>query len=79
MDKTRRKLSGQVVSNKMSQTVIVRVDAVKVHPKYHKRYTVSKKYPSHNDLDGLKVGDRVMIEESKPYSKTVHWKVIGKI
>ena len=73
-----RQLMGLVVSDKMNHTVIVKVNSVNVHPKYHKRYTVSKKFPAHNDLEGIKVGDKVTIEESRPYSKTVHWKVISK-
>ena len=77
MEKIRRQLTGLVVSNKMTKTVIVKVDAVKVHPKYHKRYTVSKKYPAHTE-EALNVGDKVVIEESKPYSKTVNWKVLSK-
>ncbi len=63
------------MSNKMQKTVIVKVDSVKVHPKYHKRYTVSKKYPAHTDRE-LTVGEKVTIEESKPYSKTVNFKVL---
>lgn len=78
METIRRKLNGQVVSAKMTKTVVVQVDSVKVHPKYHKRYKVSKKYPSHTDIE-LAVGDKVVIEESRPYSKTVHWKVVNKI
>ncbi|OGE83554.1 MAG: 30S ribosomal protein S17 [Candidatus Doudnabacteria bacterium RIFCSPLOWO2_01_FULL_44_21] len=75
----RRKLAGEIISSKMNHTVIVKVEAVKVHPKYHKRYKVSKKYPAHTDTDEFKMGDKVMIEESRPYSKTVHWKVISKV
>ena len=78
-NKNRTKLSGVIISDKMNHTVIVKVDSVKVHPKYHKRYTVSKKYPAHTDTPDFKTGDKVVIEESKPYSKTVHWKVINKI
>ena len=77
MTAIRRKLMGEVVSSKMNKTVIVKVEAVKVHPKYHKRYKVFKKYPAHSE-ETLATGDRVVIEESKPYSKTVHWKVIKK-
>jgi small subunit ribosomal protein S17 len=78
MEKITRKLSGLVTSNKMNKTVIVKVEMIKVHPKYHKRYKVFKKYPSHNELEGLNIGDRVVIEEAKPYSKTVHWRVVSK-
>ena len=74
----RRQLIGQVVSNKMSKTVIVKVESVKVHPKYHKRYKVSKKFPARAE-ETFNIGDRVVIEESKPFSKTVHWKIISKV
>ncbi len=77
-NKIRKTLMGVVVSDKMARTVVVRVDVVKVHPKYHKRYTTSKKYPAHTETDDFKVGDKVVIEESRPYSKTVNWKVISK-
>ncbi len=80
MDKVRRQLNGQIISNKMNQTVIVKVESVKVHPKYHKRYKVFKKYPAHVDGNSADyaIGDKVVIEEAKPYSKTVNWKVISK-
>lgn len=74
----RKQLTGRVVSDKMNKTVIVKVEAVKVHPKYHKRYKVFTKYPAHSDIE-VKTGDKVVIEESKPYSKTVNWKVISRI
>ncbi len=73
----RRKLTGQIESAKMNKTVIVKVEDIKVHPKYHKRYKVFKKYPAHAEGE-FAVGDKVVIEECKPYSKTVHWKVINK-
>jgi small subunit ribosomal protein S17 len=78
MDKARQQLTGQITSNKMNKTVIVQVEMVKVHPKYHKRYKVTKKYPAHVDTNDFAIGDKVVIEESKPYSKTVSWKVISK-
>lgn len=77
-DKIRRKLVGKVTSAKMQKTVIVEVDDVKVHPKYHKRYKVTKKYPAHAE-GTFAVGDKVEIEESKPLSKTKNWIVTRKI
>ena len=74
---SKRKVTGQVVSAKMTKTVIVKVESVKVHPKYHKRYKAFKKYPAHADIE-LAIGDKVVIEESKPYSKTVNWLVLSK-
>ena len=79
MDKVKRQLTGQITSNKMNKTVIVKVDMVKVHPKYHKRFTTSKKYPAHVEENTFAIGDKVVIEETRPYSKTVNWKVISKV
>jgi len=76
---SKRKLVGTVESAKMTKTVIVKVGAVKVHPKYHKRFLVVKKYPAHNEIADVKAGDKVEIEESKPYSKTVNWIVTKKV
>jgi small subunit ribosomal protein S17 len=76
---SKRTLVGIVESAKMTNTVIVKVTSVKVHPKYHKRFQVSKKYPSHNELADIKAGDKVEIAESRPYSKTVNWIVTKKI
>lgn len=77
--KIKRTLKGEVVSAAMQNTVVVRVDRVKVHPRYKKRYTVSKKYSCDWRGDKMIVGDKVAIEESRPISKTKHWRVIGKI
>ncbi len=80
VDKIKRQLVGQIVSNKMKKTIVVKVEMTKVHPKYHKRYKVFKRYPAHVDGESSDyiVGNKVTIEESKPYSKTVSWKVISK-
>lgn len=75
----KRILVGTIEKAKMTKTVIVKVGSIKVHPKYHKRYTVTKKYPAHNELADLVVGDRVEIRESKPFSKTVKWEVVKKV
>ena len=76
---SKRTLEGIVESAKMTNTVIVKVGTVKVHPKYHKRFVVTKKYPAHNEIADVKMGDKVEITESKPYSKTVNWVVTKKI
>jgi len=75
----KRRLKGEIVSDKMIKTVVVEVETVKSHPKYKKRYKVSKRYKAH-DADGqYKEGDRVIIEETRPLSKGKRWKVIGKL
>lgn len=75
----KKKLTGIVVSDRMQKTVVVEVKRVVLHPKYKKRYNVSKKYKAHDENNEYKVGDKVVIEESRPYSKDKKWKVIKKI
>ncbi|MBI3952343.1 MAG: 30S ribosomal protein S17 [Candidatus Doudnabacteria bacterium] len=75
----RKKIVGTVTSAKMAKTVVVLVEVFKVHPKYFKRFRKSMKFAAHNEIPDLKTGDKVVIEESKPYSKTVHWRVVEKI
>ena len=74
-----RKMEGVVVSDKMTKTVVVKVTTYKRHPKYHKQYSVSKKYKAHDENREFHIGDVVEIEESKPLSKEKRWKVIRKI
>ena len=74
-----KKLTGIVVSNKMKNTVVVRVERIKEHPKYRKRYKVHKKYKADTGETLYKEGDVVVIEETRPISKDKNWKVIEKI
>jgi len=60
----------------MSKTLVVRVDRLKEHPKYRRRFTVSKKYKAHYDEGEYNTGDKVVIEESRPISKEKKWRVI---
>lgn len=75
----KKKLTGIVVSDKMEKTVVVKVESVKEHPKYKRRYKVHKKYKAHDEKREYKVGDTVMIEETIPMSKDKHFVVIRKI
>lgn len=65
---------GRVVSAKMQKTVSVIVEGKKTHPLYKKTYVWSKKYLVRDEL-GSKEGDVVVIEETRPISKRVHWKI----
>lgn len=69
---------GKIVSCKMSKTAIVLVTRFKSHALYGKKYRVSKRFPAHNPENGYKIGEMVEIEESRPISKTKHWKIVGK-
>ena len=73
----RRRLTGTVKSNKMDKTVIVEVTRTYQHPLYHKVVRSAKAYKAHDEL-GCNVGDKVVIVESRPISKTVTW-VVEKI
>ncbi len=76
---TRRRLNGVVISTKMTKTVSVQVDRTVLHAKYQKRYTVSKKYLAHNEIEGLQAGDKVIIEETRPLSALKRWRVVSKV
>ena len=71
----KREFEGQVVSAGMQKTVVVKVDAMKLHTKYNKYYKVSKKYPVHDEKGQAKVGDKVRFVECRPLSKTKRWKL----
>jgi small subunit ribosomal protein S17 len=73
------KLVGQVTSNKMTNTVIVKVDQIKVHPKYQKRYRANKKYAADTNGQSYAIGDKVEIMETRPLSKTKSWVVTLKV
>ncbi len=69
---------GTVVSNKMTGTVTVAVERMKVHPLYQKQYRVTTKYHADTDGESYGIGDQVLIEETRPISKTKSWKVISQ-
>jgi small subunit ribosomal protein S17 len=60
----------------MDKTIVVSVIRVKVHPKYKKRYTVTKKYKVHDERNQYKVDDKVTFIECRPLSKDKRWRVI---
>jgi len=74
----KRKLRGTVVSDKMQKTIVVKVEQVKQHPKYKRRYKIHKKYKVHDEKKEYKVGDQVIVEECRPLSKEKRWRVISK-
>lgn len=74
--KNNRTLSGTVTSNKTDKTVTVLVERRIKHPLYGKFITLSKKYHAHDDNNQYAIGDIVLIEESRPISKTKTWKVL---
>ncbi|MEK7203569.1 MAG: 30S ribosomal protein S17 [Patescibacteria group bacterium] len=81
MDKIirKRRLKGIVVSDKMTKTVVVSIVRLKKHPKYKKYFKVTKKFKAHDENNEYHVGDRVLIEETKPMSKDKRWRVVSKL
>lgn len=73
--KNRRRLTGHVVKDKMNKTVTVRVDRMVKHPLYGKYVRRSTNYHVHDENNECHTGDTVLIEESRPISKTKSWKV----
>src|SRR5512142_107498 len=72
----RKERVGEVISNKMAKTIIVRVERRFPHPKFKKVVTGYKKFYAHDEKSEAKVGDRVRIEETRPLSKTKRWRLV---
>ncbi|RLA80031.1 MAG: 30S ribosomal protein S17 [Deltaproteobacteria bacterium] len=67
---------GVVISDKMDKTVVVRVERLVQHPKYKKVVRRFAKYKAHDERNECKVGDKVLIIETRPLSKTKRWRVM---
>ena len=73
----KRILTGTICKATNKKTVVVEVERTFKHPIYKKYIKRSKKYHAHDETDALRVGDKVMIEETRPISKLKTWKVIN--
>ncbi len=74
----KKMIVGQVISDKMQNTIVISVDTWKKHKMYKKNVKETRKFKAHDDM-GVKIGDIVRIEECPPYSKTVSWIVVEKL
>jgi small subunit ribosomal protein S17 len=72
----RKERLGEVISNKMAKTIIVRVERRFPHPRFKKVVTGHKKFYVHDETSQAKVGDRVRIQETRPVSKTKRWRLV---
>ena len=72
----KRVLSGRVIAHNNDKTVVVRVERAYTHPVLKKTVRTSKKYYAHDADNRHKVGETVLIEESKPISKSKRWIVV---
>lgn len=69
----RKERVGEVVSNKMSKTIVVRVQRRFAHPRFRKVVTAYSKFYAHDEKNEARPGDRVRIQETRPLSKTKRW------
>ena len=71
----RRKIVGVVIRDKMDKSVVIEVEKFLKHPRYHKYLKTKKRYKAHDEGNACKVGDRVLLVETRPLSKDKRWMV----
>jgi len=72
----RKERVGEVISNKMAKTIVVRVERRFPHPRYKKVVTGYSKFYAHDEKNEAKVGDQVRIQETRPLSKLKNWRLV---
>lgn len=72
----RKERTGEVISNKMAKTIVVRVQRRFPHPRYKKVITSYNKFYAHDEKNEARVGDRVRIVETRPLSKLKRWRLV---
>jgi small subunit ribosomal protein S17 len=72
----RQERRGVVVSSAMDKTIVVRVESIKAHPRYKKVVRRSVKFHAHDEQNTANVGDVVRIVETRPMSKSKHWRLV---
>ncbi len=75
----RKKRSGTVISDKMDKTVVVEVRRTVMDPTYKKVIQRRKRYKAHDEENQYKVGDKVIIMETRPISKDKRWRVLSPL
>jgi small subunit ribosomal protein S17 len=70
---------GRVVSDKMDKTIVVSVERMTRHPLYKRVIRQTSKFKAHDEANEARVGDSVLIEESRPLSATKRWRLISVI
>jgi small subunit ribosomal protein S17 len=71
----RKERQGKVIASKMAKTIIVRVERRFPHPQYKKVITAYSKFYAHDEKSEAKVGDLVLIQETRPLSKLKRWRL----
>ena len=73
-----RKITGTVVSDKMSKTRVIAVTRLKEHPRYLKYQKLTTRFKAHDEQNAYHTGDKVVIQETKPLSKEKRWVIVEK-
>ena len=71
----RKSREGVVVSDAMQKTRVVKIERVFRHPRYQRVIRMSKKLKAHDENNESRIGDRVLIEETRPMSKEKRWRI----
>ena len=71
----RKTREGVVVSDAMQKTRVVRIERVYRHPRYERVIRTAKKLKAHDEANESRVGDRVLIEETRPLSREKRWRI----
>src|SRR5436190_24359494 len=72
----RKERIGEVISNKMTKTIVVRVQRRFPHPEFKKVVTQYHKFYAHDEKNEAKLGDQVRIQECRPLSKIKRWRLL---
>ncbi len=71
----RKTREGIVVGDRMQKTRVVKIERVYRHPRYQRVVRVSRKLKAHDETNASRVGDRVIIEETRPLSREKRWRI----
>jgi len=75
-DVNKKNLEGIVVSDAMEKTIVVRIDRTAKHHEYNKVVSKSTKVMAHDEKNEAKIGDKVLLEETRPLSKNKRWRLV---
>ena len=76
MDVNKKTFTGQVVSDKMDKTIVIRVERLIKHPRTGKYIRRRAKFMAHDDKNECKINDKVQIVQTRPISKHKNWRVL---
>ena len=76
MQGKRKTKMGRVVSNRMDKTIVVSVERLQRHPLYKRVVRLTTKFKAHDEVNDARIGDTVLIEESRPMSATKRWRLV---